>query len=160
MFIFKIFLTLNPLITICMKKEFIYDFILKHRYAVLSTVSAEGNPEAALVGFAVAPDLRLIIDTVRTSRKFSNLTQNSTVALVIGWENEQTLQYEGRVIFQAGREFNKMLELYLKAFPQAKEREKYWKDIAHFIVVPEWIRYSDFNEPPTIEEIDFLTMKT
>jgi uncharacterized pyridoxamine 5'-phosphate oxidase family protein len=142
-----------------MKKDFLYDFISKHRYAVLSTVTTDGNPEAALVGFAVSPDLRLIIDTVRTSRKFSNLAQNSSVALVIGWENERTLQYEGRVIFQAGKEFNRMLELYLKAFPMAKEREKYWKDIAHFIVVPEWIRYSDFNEPPVIEEADFLTTK-
>ena len=142
-----------------MDKEFLYNFITKHRFAVLSTVSADGNPEAALVGFAVAPDLRLIIDTVRTSRKFANLRTNSTVALVIGWENEQTLQYEGRVIFQAGREFNKMMDLYLKAFPDAQKREQYWKDIAHFIVVPDWIRYSDFNDPPRIEELDFLTIK-
>jgi uncharacterized pyridoxamine 5'-phosphate oxidase family protein len=139
-----------------MEKEFLYNFISKHKYAVLSTVSSDGLPEAALVGFAVAPDLRLIIDTVRTSRKFKNLTQNSRIALVIGWDNEQTLQYEGRVVFQAGKEFNKMLGLYLKAFPDAMEREKYWKDIAHFIVVPEWIRYSDFNDPPTIDETDFL----
>jgi uncharacterized pyridoxamine 5'-phosphate oxidase family protein len=143
-----------------MKKDDLYKFISSHRYAVLSTVSSDGNPEAALVGFAVSPDLRLIIDTVRTSRKFTNLSANRTVALVIGWENEQTLQYEGRVVFQAGKEFSKMLELYLKAFPDAKKREKYWKDLAHFIVVPEWIRYSDFNEPPSIEEIDFLNGKT
>jgi uncharacterized pyridoxamine 5'-phosphate oxidase family protein len=142
-----------------MRTEFLYNFISKHRYAVLSTVSSEGMPEAALVGFAVAPDLRLIIDTIRTSRKFTNLTQNRSVALVIGWDNEQTVQYEGRVIFQAGKEFNKMLELYLKAFPDAKERPEAWKDIAHFIVVPDWIRYSDYNDPPLIEETDFLPYK-
>jgi uncharacterized pyridoxamine 5'-phosphate oxidase family protein len=142
-----------------MKTDFLYDFISKHRFAVLSTVSSEGNPEAALVGFAVAPDLRLIIDTMRTSRKFTNLTQNRTVALVIGWENERTIQYEGRVIFQAGKEFNKMLDLYLQAFPEAMERKEYWKDIAHFIVVPEWIRYSDFNDPLAISEMDFLPYK-
>jgi len=142
-----------------MEKDFLYNFISQHRYAVLSTVSAEGNPEAALVGFAVAPDLRLIIDTIRTSRKFTNLSLNCYIALVIGWENERTVQYEGRVIFQAGKEFNKMLDLYLKAFPDAKERKEYWKDIAHFIVVPEWIRYSDFNDPPRIEETDFLPYK-
>jgi hypothetical protein len=56
---------------------------------------------------------------------------------VIGWDNEQTLQYEGRVVLQAGKEFNKMLELSINAFPEATEQEKYWKDIAHFIVVPE-----------------------
>jgi hypothetical protein len=57
-----------------MKTEFLYNFISNHKYAVLSTVSSEGLPEAALVDFAVAPDLRLIIDTIRTSRKFTNLT--------------------------------------------------------------------------------------
>lgn len=142
-----------------MKTEFLYDFLSRHRFAVLSTVSSEGNPEAALVGFAVAPDLRLIIDTIHTSRKFTNLTQNRSVALVIGWENEQTVQYEGRVIFQAGREFNKMHDLYLKAFPEAVQRQKEWKGLEHFIVVPEWIRYSDYNDPPLIEETDFLPYK-
>jgi len=52
-----------------------------------------------------------------------------------------------------------MLDLNLKSFPDAKERKEYWKDIAHFIVVPEWIRYSDFNDPPRIEETDFLPYK-
>ena len=142
-----------------MKTEFLYDFLARHKYAVLSTVSSEGQPEAALVGFAVATDLRLIIDTIRTSRKFTNLTQNRSVALVIGWDNEQTVQYEGRVIFQAGREFTKMVELYFKSFPEARQRQKDWKELEHFIVVPEWIRYSDYNDPSLIEETDFLPYK-
>lgn len=74
-----------------MKTEFLHNFISKHRYAVLSTVSADGQPEAALIGFAVASGFRLIIYTIRTSRKFTNLTQNRSVALAIGWDNEQTV---------------------------------------------------------------------
>ncbi len=93
-----------------MKTDLLYKFISKHRYAVLSTVASDGTPESALVGFAVAPDLRIIFDTVTTSRKYKNLNLNHSVALVIGWDNEQTVQYEGRVVFQAGNEFNKMLK--------------------------------------------------
>ena len=143
-----------------MKREFLYDFISKHRYAVLSTVDPEGNPEAALVGFAVAPDLKLIFDTVGSSRKYRNLKYNSSIALVIGWENEQTVQYEGRVITQAGKEFNTMMDLYLKVFADGRERFEKWKDVEYFVVVPDWIRYSDFNDPPVIEEMDFLSGKS
>ena len=100
-----------------MKTDFLYKYITKHRYAILCSVTPEGHPEAALIGFTVAPDLRLIFDTVSTSRKFKNLISNNSVALVIGWEDEQTVQYEGRVIFQAGNEFNKMLKLYFQVFP-------------------------------------------
>ena len=142
-----------------MKTDLLYKFISKHRYAVLSTVASDGSPESALVGFAVAPDLRIIFDTVSTSRKYKNLNLNHSVALVIGWDNEQTVQYEGRVVFQAGNEFNKMLKLYFRVFPDGKQRYEKWNDIAYFVVVPEWIRYSDFNDPPVIEETDFLPKK-
>ena len=138
-----------------MKTEFLYNFISKYKYAVLSTVSAKGNPEAALVGFAVAPDLRLIFDTVSTSRKYKNLVQNGAIALVIGWEDERTVQYEGRVKILEGHEFDNMLELYFKVFPDGKERKETWKDITYFVVVPEWIRYSEFKIPPIVEETDF-----
>lgn len=142
-----------------MKTEFLYNFISKRRYAVLSTVTAKGKPECALVGFAVAPDLRLIFDTVSTSRKFKNLSQNGSIAFVIGWDNEQTVQYEGRVVVPEGEELESMLELYFKVFPEGKERKMNWKDITYFVVMPEWIRYSEFTVPPIIEETDLTNVK-
>jgi uncharacterized pyridoxamine 5'-phosphate oxidase family protein len=138
-----------------MKTEFLYNFISKYKYAVVSTVSAKGDPQAALVGFAVAPDLRLIFDTVKTSRKFKNLTQNGAIALVIGWDDEKTVQYEGRVKIVEGNELDSMLEVYFSVFPEAKERKELWKDITYFVVVPQWIRYSEFRIPPIVEETDF-----
>lgn len=141
-----------------MNTEFLYNFISNRRYAVVSTVSSKGVPEAALVGFAVSPDLRLIFDTVSTSRKYKNLTQNGAIALVIGWDAEQTVQYEGRVRIPEGEEFDNMLGLYFDVFPDAKERKQEWKDITYFVVVPEWIRYSEFTVPPVIVETDFTNM--
>lgn len=138
-----------------MKTEYLYNFISKHRYAVVATVSAKGDPEAALVGFAAAPDLRLIFDTVSTSRKYKNLIQNGSIALVIGWDAEKTVQYEGRVKILEGNEMDSMLEVYFKVFPEARDRKENWKDITYFVVVPQWIRYSEFKIPPIIEETDF-----
>jgi general stress protein 26 len=139
-----------------MTTEFLYNFISKHRYAVLSTVSADGHPEASLVGFAVTPDLKLIFDTVTSSRKYKNLIKNSSIALVIGWEGEQTIQYEGRAEIPTPRNLNELLATYFNAFPDGKERKESWKDITYFMVVPTWIRYSDYNIPQVIEEVSYI----
>jgi uncharacterized pyridoxamine 5'-phosphate oxidase family protein len=138
-----------------MNTEYLYNFISKQRYAVVASVTSKGDPQAALVGFAVAPDLKLIFDTVSTSRKYKNLTQNGAIALVIGWDAEQTIQYEGRVKIVEGNELDSMLEVYFNAFPDARDRKENWKDITYFVVMPQWIRYSEFKIPPIIEETDF-----
>lgn len=78
-----------------MTKEFLYDFISKHRLTVLATISENNMPEAALVGFAITPDLEIIFDTVKTSRKYKNLLKNPAISFVVGWDGEQTVQYEG-----------------------------------------------------------------
>jgi uncharacterized pyridoxamine 5'-phosphate oxidase family protein len=138
-----------------MTTEFLFDFISKHKYAVLSTVTANNDPESALVGFAVTHDLKIIFDTLSTSRKYKNLVLNPSVAFVIGWDNEQTLQYEGTARIPAENELDAILEVYFNVFPDGKQRKENWKDIAYFYVDPRWIRYSDFNNPQYIEEIRF-----
>lgn len=106
-----------------MTTEFLFNFISGHRYAVLSSVSPEGKPEAALVGIATAPDLRIIFDTVTTSRKYKNLLYNHSIALVIGLESEQTIQYEGRAEILTGSDSDHLLELYFRVFPDGRERK-------------------------------------
>ena len=39
--------------------------------------------------------------------------------------------------------------------PDGKERVATWPGLIHIKVTPKWIRYSDFNEPPVIEELRF-----
>ena len=135
-----------------MTTEFLYDFISRHRYLVLSTVTLHNLPEAAIVGFAATEDLKIIFDTVTTSRKYQNLLNNPYIALVIGWDNYQTLQYEGIAKIPTEDELDDLLEVYFKAFPDGKQRKDNWKDITYFCIHPKWIRYSDFNDPPMIEE--------
>ncbi|MEJ7677402.1 MAG: pyridoxamine 5'-phosphate oxidase family protein [Segetibacter sp.] len=138
-----------------MTTEFLYDFISKSKYAVLATVTPANFPEAALVGIAVTNDLKIIFDTVNTSRKYKNLIKNPSIAFVIGEGNEQTIQYEGIAKIPATYELDGLLQTYFKIFPDGKDRKENWKDIAYFCVEPRWIRYSDFGISQTIEEKTF-----
>jgi len=138
-----------------MTKEFILDFIKQHRLAIISTVSKENKPEAALIGIGVSNDLEIVFDTVKTSRKYHNLLQNTSVALVIGWDNETTLQYEGVAAELTGEGAEYYKEIYFEVYPDGRERAKTWPDIVHFKITPTWVRYSDFNEGGAVEEMVF-----
>jgi len=138
-----------------MTKEFLYNFISGHRYAVLATVTENSSPESALVGFAVTRNLELVFDTVTASRKYQNLRKNPAIALVIGWESEQTVQFEGIAQIPSEKELEQLLPVYFSAFPDGKERKENRKDLVYFSVKPKWVRYSNFNEPVKIEELFF-----
>src|SRR5215831_13702057 len=69
-------------------------FLRRHRLCVQASVSSSGTPQAAVVGFAVSDDLEIVFDTIGTTRKMANLRRNGHVALVVGWDDEQTVQIE------------------------------------------------------------------
>lgn len=138
-----------------MTKEFIYNFIKQHRLAVVSTLSIDNKPEAAVVGFAVSENLEIVFDTVKTSRKYPNLLQNPAVAVVIGWDNETTVQYEGVATELTGPETGHYKEIYFEVYPDGRERAATWPHIVHFKIAPKWIRYSNFDDPMVIEEMLF-----
>jgi uncharacterized pyridoxamine 5'-phosphate oxidase family protein len=137
-----------------MTKDFVFKFIKNYDLGVVSTISLN-KPESALVGIAVSKDLEIIFDTVKTSRKYQNLLQNPSVAVVIGWDNETTVQYEGIATELTGTDAQYYKEIYFEVYPDGSERDKTWPDIVHFKISPKWIRYSNFNEPVTIEEMNF-----
>jgi hypothetical protein len=84
-----------------------------------------------------------------------NLTSNPYTALVIGWDKEQTVQYEGLARIPSNAELDDLLKTYFRIFPDGLERKINWSDIFYFCVDPQWIRYSDFNNPQFIEEMIF-----
>jgi general stress protein 26 len=140
-----------------MTKEFIYGFIKRHALGVVSTVSTDNKPEAALVGIAVSNDLEIVFDTVKTSRKYHNIIQNPNVAVVIGWDNETTAQLEGVATELAGEDAAIYKEIYFGVYPDGRERAETWPDIVHFKITPNWVRYSNYNIPVVIEEMVFQT---
>jgi general stress protein 26 len=137
-------------------KDVIYQFIIRHKLAVVSTVNDASRPECALVGIAVSDQLEIIFDTVTSSRKYANILENAYVALAIGWDDEITVQYEGRAeVLGNHAEADKYREIYYSAWPDGRERTESWPDLIHIKITPEWIRYSNFNDPLKIEEIRF-----
>jgi len=122
----------------------IYDFMNAERLGVLTTAANSGQPQAALMGFAVTPALELIFDTVRSSRKYPNLKQNPRVAWVVGCTTEVTVQYEGEAEELEGAALTKYKPIYFQKFTDGPAREN-WAGMTYFVVRPKWVRYCDYN---------------
>lgn len=138
-----------------MNKARLLDFLTRNKLGVLSTIGRQREPQSALVGIAVTPELEIIFDTVSRSRKFANLTRDQRAAFVIGWDGEVTVQFEGVAKQVSSTELGRYHEIYFQAFPDGPARLK-WEGITYYVVAPKWIRYSDFNQsPPEIEEFLF-----
>ena len=136
-----------------MQVEELYTFLHARKLAVLSTTASNGNPQSALVGIAVSPQLHIVFDTVKSSRKYANLKADQRISFVIGWDTETTVQYEGIATEPRGEALRKAQEIYFGIWPDGVER-KQWPDITWFLVTPLWIRYSDFDTY-RIEETTF-----
>jgi len=138
-----------------MTKREVLDFIKKHDIAVISTVDNTSSPEAAVVEFAELDDFTIVIDTLKTSRKYKNLQSNKEVAIVIGWDNDITVQINAVAVELTGIE----LINAKKAYFAKNERAKKWEsrpDITYFAFNPKWLRYSDVSKDPwVIEEFSF-----
>lgn len=127
-----------------MNVDEVFSFMNRESLAVLATVGENGQPEAALMGFAVTPELEIVFDTVKSSRKYPNLKKNPRVAWVIGCTTEVTVQYEGIAEELQGPELVKCKRAYFTKFPDGPTRES-WVGITYFVVRPKWVRYCDYN---------------
>jgi pyridoxine/pyridoxamine 5'-phosphate oxidase len=121
----------------------------------VGSISPEGAPQSAVVGIAANRKLEIVFDTLNTTRKYRNLTADRKTSLVIGWEGEKTVQFEGEAFLPEGRELEEYKSLYFVQWPDGVERQN-WPWLVYFVVRPRWIRYSDFAQrPPLIEEFRF-----
>jgi hypothetical protein len=130
----------------------ILEFMRSHLLAVETSVSIEGAPQAAVVGFVVTDDFAIVFDTVDTSRKVVNFRHNSRCALVIGGfleGDERTVQLEGIADEPAGTDLERLKELYFRRFPDGRDRQR-WPGLTYIRIRPTWLRYSDFNHSPAV----------
>lgn len=139
-----------------MQLDQFYDFMHSRKLAVISTRSPGGDPQSALVGVAVSPELHIVFDTVKSSRKYANLKADPRISLVTGWDAEITVQYEGIAVEPEGEALHQAKNLYFKTWPECAEHQQ-WPGITWFLVTPRWIRYSDFGSG-RIEESNFSPM--
>ena len=108
-----------------MTRADLLQFLRARRYAVQSSVSSEGAPQAAVIGIAVSDDFEIVFDTIETTRKARNLRRNDRIALVFGSlesDAAQTVQYEGDADRPAGAELEELREQYFQVFPDGRER--------------------------------------
>ena len=136
-----------------MNRRELLAFLRGHRLCVEASVSPEGHPQAAVVGYGVSDELELVFDTLESTRKLRNLRRDPRVALVVGWDEEQTAQIEGLADEPGGEELARLKEAYFAAFPDGVDRES-WPGITYVRVRPVWVRYSDFRSGGRIVEVD------
>ncbi len=132
------------------------EFILKlnPKLCVLSTVGPKKMPQSAMMAYAVADGLTVILATHMDSRKWKNIRKNPSVALVFGSDfTGYNLQYEGEaklVLEDAETE-----KLFYSANPFLVK----FKDLpgnAFIKITPRWVRLSDFSvSPPKLSERRF-----
>jgi hypothetical protein len=144
-----------------MDRSKIHAWMTQFRYGVLSTVGSDGTPQSALVGIAVTPGLAIIFDTVKSSRKYSNLIARPACSFVVGgWAGEQTAQFEGTAMEPRCEALKNYQEAYFAVWPDGPARLA-WPGIVYFAVKPRWIRFSDFDQsPPRIVEMNFTVAES
>lgn len=129
-------------------------FARSTKWAVEASVAADGRPQAAVIGVAVTDRLELVFDTMGDTRKAENLRRDPRVAVVLGWDDGQTLQIDGVADEPTGAELAELKKVYFARFPDGPEREG-WPGIAYFRVRPRWARHSDFRgRAPVIHTLE------
>lgn len=137
-----------------MTQQELITYISARQNMVIATFSEE-YPQSACVEFG-NDGLTIIFDTNNGSRKFKNIQNNPKVSLVVGWEDERTVQYEGiATLLQAGPELDRLKQAYFKKSPDAQKWENTEGNV-YFKVEPKWIRFTDLNTDPwAISEFKF-----
>ena len=139
-----------------MTRDALLQFMRSEKYAVQTSVSAAGSPQAAVVGIAVTDAFEIVFDTVASSRKAPNLRANPSIAFVIGGTrdgDEQTIQYRGIADEPSGEELDRLCAVYYAKFPGWTANAARGPGLIYVRVKPTWIRYSNFGaNPPEIVE--------
>ena len=103
-------------------------YLRSQRLGVLGTLAPSGEPQGALVGYAVTPNLELVFDTLRTTRKYRNMMANPRVSFTVGNTagsgDERTVQYEGVAEELAGKPLARLQPVYFATWPDGVNRRQ------------------------------------
>lgn len=125
----------NRATNMTIEKKVLFEFIRTRGSGVVSTTSASGAPEAALVNIAVTENLELIFYALQTTRKCINLRRDPRIAVVVGRDDENTLQYEGGVDEPRDEELTRLKKTYRASRPNV-EFQMEWPGLTYFRVRP------------------------
>lgn len=133
-------------------KQDIFAFMDKHSFCTMATVTAEGLPEAAFLGFSQNESLEIVIGTSRMTRKYKNLQSNPRVAVVIA-DSEAEVQYEGIAQEITDVEYAHIVEgqHFAKLPGAAKYRED--SNQTYIKISPTWLRFIQHTEGNKVTEM-------
>lgn len=125
--------------------RFLQNYFHQHDIGVISTVDPRGMPEAAVVQFGETENLEFIFGTPSTTRKYKNILHNSSVAFVIGWDEDfSTVQYEGTAVQLVEPDLSTYKKILFDKIPDAKKWE-HVENMVYLKILPKWIRYADLQ---------------
>ncbi|HTQ14202.1 MAG TPA: pyridoxamine 5'-phosphate oxidase family protein [Rhizomicrobium sp.] len=133
------------------KKAELAAYIRRIACGVVSTVDKSGAPEAAFVFLAVTPGLEIVFETLNTARKFRNVARDPRVALVIGWEDDTSLQIEGLAGEPDEFALEELKPVYYETCPQNRGHLG-WPGLTYLRVKPRWLRFSNYGARWRVEE--------
>ncbi len=54
-----------------MNRAALHSYMSRARYGVISSLAGDGSPQSALVGIALGPELEIVFDTLKKTRKYA-----------------------------------------------------------------------------------------
>ena len=129
------------------QREDILAFMASKSLMTISSLSSDGKPQAAVVGFGQTEGFQLVFGTSNLSRKYANIKNNPHVAVVIGWDGPKTVQYEGIAHEITGDEADKYSELYYAKNPHARKNKELPHE-SYILVEPTWLKQTDLSATP------------
>lgn len=135
-------MTLNP-----NDHDAIVAFVREEGRAIVATVTADGEPEAALVGITALDDGTLIFNVVPWGRKLANLKANGRAAVVVGTSAPVSVQFEGSAVVTEGSEAEHYAAEFERLKPGSKSRFEGYELV---VVRPDWLRVYDVSHKPAL----------
>ncbi|MCH7641273.1 pyridoxamine 5'-phosphate oxidase family protein [Patescibacteria group bacterium] len=119
---------------------------------VISTVTLDGKPEAAVMVISQTDNFELIFQTPNDSRKYQNLKKNPNVAVAFGFDLEEfiTVQFEGIAREVKGDEIDECRKIHVAKNPKSADYA-YLPENKYFKVNPRWMTYLDFKKDKKFE---------
>ena len=132
-------------------KDKMLEFMNGHLLCTMATVTPNALPEAAYVGFTFNEKMEIFVGTLNWSRKYHNIKQNNSVAIVIA-DTKGEVQYEGKAEEITDADYRQRIEEnHMKKIPgAAKYREN--PEQVYFKITPTWARFISHGDPDEMEE--------
>lgn len=129
------------------------EFLSSCKTCVIATVSKDGKPQAATIGFYHDPEnsYKILIGTNKSSRKYANLVSNPNVALTMGFEGPKTVQIEGTAEEVPASSVTTQLDAFFTKTPSAKKFSEV-PGQTYFLITPNWLRFTDYAAEVSVQE--------